>query len=223
MKVYLSNYRYHWISPYTILEKICFWEKDRDVFYNLEDKPDNKYEKWVNGLMPICRAINKFLDFVHPSIQYVKIDKYDTWSMDHTLAYIILPMLKQLKETTHGAPFVDDKDVPKEFKSTSAAPKANEWDVDEHHFKRWDYVLDEMIYAFESKVDDKSEEKFYSGEHDIKSVACEWDDKGKATLFEMVKGPNDTFKIDTKGLEAHKKRVSNGFRLFGKYYENLWD
>ena len=89
MKVYLSNYRYHWISPYTILEKICFWEKDKDVFYNLEDKPDNKYEKWVNGLMPICRAINKFLDFVHPSIQYVKIDKYDTWSMDHTLAYII--------------------------------------------------------------------------------------------------------------------------------------
>ena len=25
MKVYLSNYRDHWISPYTILQRVCFW------------------------------------------------------------------------------------------------------------------------------------------------------------------------------------------------------
>jgi hypothetical protein len=35
---------------------------------------------------------------VHPEIKYVKIDRYDTWSMDHTLADIILPMLKQLQK-----------------------------------------------------------------------------------------------------------------------------
>ena len=54
MKVYFSGYRYHWISPYTILEKVCFWEKDKDVFYNHEDDPNHKYEKWTDRLMPIC-------------------------------------------------------------------------------------------------------------------------------------------------------------------------
>ena len=42
----------------------------------------------------------------------VRIDDFDTWSMDHTLAPIILPMLIQLKETKHGSPKVDDADVP---------------------------------------------------------------------------------------------------------------
>ena len=44
----------------------------------------------------------------------VRIDHWDTWSMDDTLAYIVLPMLKQLKETKHGGPHVNNKDVPKE-------------------------------------------------------------------------------------------------------------
>ena len=28
---------------------------------------------------------------------------------------------------------------------------------------------------------------------------------------------------DRKEMEAEQKRISNGFRLFGKYYEALWD
>ena len=48
----------------------------------------------------------------------VRIDEWDTWSMDSTLALIILPMLKQLQETKHGAPLVDDADVPKRLRST---------------------------------------------------------------------------------------------------------
>ena len=42
----------------------------------------------------------------------VQIDKWDTWNMDATLAHIIVPMLKQLKATKHGAPYVADEDVP---------------------------------------------------------------------------------------------------------------
>ena len=42
----------------------------------------------------------------------IKIDPWDTWSMDLTLALIIHPMLKQLHKTSHGAPYVDDEDVP---------------------------------------------------------------------------------------------------------------
>jgi hypothetical protein len=223
MKVYISAYRYHWISPYTILEKVCFWEKDNDVFYNHEDKPNNKYEKWINILSPICGAISKFLDFVHPKINYVKIDKWDTWSMDATLGMIVLPMLKQLKETKQGAPFVDDEDVPDELKTTSAPAKENEYDVDDNHFKRWDWALDEMIFAFHSKQDDSWQDAFRSGVHDMKTVACAWDDNGKATMYQWVEGPNNTYKCDYEGMKVVEARIQNGFRLFGKYYQNLWD
>jgi len=220
MKVWLSNYRNHWISPYVILKKVCFWEKDEDRIYNLKEEVNNPYEKWVNLLDPICQGIQKVLDFVHPRFNYVKLDQWDSWSMDHTLAYIIHPMLLQLKETKHGAPYTDDKDVPKELKSTSAPPKENEWDTDEFHFQRWDYILDEMIWAFEQELKDDDENQFfdhsaYDKPDGSKSNHKEWfDDMSKA---------QSKLKVNWKGLKEHQKRKANGFRLFGSYYQNLWD
>jgi hypothetical protein len=202
VKVYLSKYRYHWISPYTVLEKVFFW---REIDY---DEPI--IDKWSDRLSPICQGIQKVLDFIHPKINYVKIDRWDTWSMDYTLSHIIVPMLKQLKETKHGSPFVDDEDVPEELKSTSAPPKENDYDTDENHFKRWDWALNEMIWAFEQNLDDKSEEKFF--DH------AEWDEKEKDFNKNLHK-----IKIDQVGLKAHQDRKANGFRLFGKYYQGLWD
>ena len=223
MKIYKSKYRNHWVSPYTILKAVCFWEKDDAVFYNHEDKPGHKYDQWVNRLEPFSKAWMKFLDFVHPQINYVKIDRYDTWSMDHTLADIVLPMLKQLKDSKDGAPYVDDLDVPKELRSTSAPAKENEWDTDDNHFKRWDWVLAEMIFAFECKVDDSWQEAFSSGEFDQKTVACEWDANGKAKMYKCEDGPNHTYTCDYEGMKVVEERIQNGFRLFGRYYQNLWD
>jgi len=234
MKILISKYRNHWLSPYTILEKVCFWEKDKDAFYNLEEHPNNKYEKWVNCLIPICIGIQKFLDFVHPRIEYIKIDKYDTWNMDTTLAPIILPMLKQLKASTHGSGTVDLEDVPEELRYNTH----EEWDEQkcfdfyhEHEVKegdcdihaRWDWVLDEMIWAFEQICDDDNDKQFHTGVFERKSVPCAWDENGKATMFESVKGPNDTAHFDIEGYQKHHNRINNGTRLFGKYYRNLWD
>ena len=186
VKIYKSNYRSHWISPYTILEKIFFW---REIDYN-----EPIIEKWSNRLNPLCVAWHDFLDFVHPRISYVKIDRYDTWSMDSTLADIILPMLKQLKETKHGSPFTDMEDVPEHLRGTTT----EEWDAQltfdfyqEHKIKegmndihaRWDWIMDEMIFAFEMKVKDTD-------------LAATWEES---------------------------QRMENGFRLFGKYYQGLWD
>ena len=217
MKVYISKYRYHWISPFKILEKVFFW---REIDY---DEP--KIERLANILSPICRVWMGVLDFIHPHIKYVKIDKWDTWDMDATLSMIILPMLKQLRDTKQGAPNVADEDVPEGLglRSTEAPPKENEWDTDENWFKRFDWVLDEMIFAFESKVDDSWQDAFRSGEIDCKSEACAWDDSGKATLYCSVDGPNHTYKCDYEGLKKVEDRIQNGFRLFGKYYQSLWD
>jgi hypothetical protein len=223
MKIYISNYRNHWLSPYTILKTVCFWEKDDDVFYDHEDTGKGPYVKWVNFLNPVCGALHKFLDFVHPKIDYIKIDRYDTWSMDHTLGHIALPMLRQLQQTKQGSPFVDDKDVPKELRSTSAPPKGAEWDTDDNHHLRWDWVLNEMIFAFEHKLDDSWQDAYRSGEFDHKTVACAWDENGKATMYEWQDGPNHTYKCDYEGIKKVEKRIQNGFVLFGKYYQNLWD
>ena len=215
MKVYLSGYRNHWLSPYTILEKVFFW---REIDY---DEPI--IEKWSNRLNPLCVAAQKFLDFVHPKIEYVKIDRYDTWSMDHTLGRIVLPMLKQLKESKHGSPLVDDEDVPEELRSTAAPAKENEWDTDENWFKRWDWVMDEMIFAFECKADDSWEDAFREGKIDWKTVPAAWDENGKPTLYSMKDGPNHTYKCDYDGMKVVQDRIQNGFLLFGKYYQGLWD
>jgi hypothetical protein len=219
MKVYISNYRNHWISPYTILEKVFFWreiEYDEPIIVKLSDI-----------LLPFTTALQKFLDFVHPQVRYVKIDRWDTWSMDHTLSYIILPMLKQLKETKHGAPTVDDEDVPEQLKSTSAPPKEDEYAVDDNHFGRWDYVLDEMIFAFEHLVNDSWQDAYSSGEIDMAWTPVDKEGnevpKGEHLYFQMGHGPKHTYQCDYDGIRAVEERMQKGLCLFGKYYRNLWD
>lgn len=223
MKIYKSNYRNHWLSPYTILEKVFFW---REIDY---DEPVIK--TWSDRLQPISEGIRAVLDFVHPQVSYVKIDRYDTWNMDSTLATIILPMLVQLKATKHGAPFVDDEDVPKTLRSTTKAAQRtvkNTWDTDGNFQRRWDWILNELIWTFEQLHPNNDwEAKYHSGKIDFISIPIDAEgnkiDKKDAKLFELGKGPNDTHKFDKVGFEKHNARITNGLRLFGKYYRGLWD
>jgi hypothetical protein len=223
MKIYKSNYRNHWLSPYTILEKVFFW---REIDY---DEPIIK--KLSDFLTPFSLAWQKFLDFVHPRINYVKIDRYDTWSMDHTLADIILPMLKQLRDTKHGSPMVDAEDVPEELRRVGYEDGSSQfilkfedqeqyqkdsWDITH---RRWEWVLNEMIFAFEHLLDDSWEEAYRSGHIDMQFVPCEDNPK----LSQMVNGPNHTYECDYDGMNKVYDRMDNGFRLFGLYYRSLWD
>ena len=223
MKIYKSNYRNHWLSPYVILEKIFFW---REIEY---DEPIIK--KLSDFLTPFSVSWQKFLDFVHPRINYVKIDRYDTWSMDHTLADIILPMLKQLRDTKHGSPMVDAEDVPEELRTVGYEAGSSQlqfefenneqyekesWDVTH---RRWEWVLNEMIFAFEHLVDDTWEETYSSGHIDMQFVPSEDNPK----LSQVVNGPNHTYQCDYDGMQKIYDRMDNGFRLFGLYYRSLWD
>ena len=159
----------------------------------------------------------------------IEIHEWDTWNIDITLAPIILPMLKQLKETKHGAPNVDWEDVPRKLRPSKEELSLynREGTTDRKFFKRWDWVLDEMIFAFDSKVNDDWEDQFSSGEIDHISVPVDKDGnevpEESAEFFEIRKGPNHTYEVDWEGYKAYQKRISNGFRLFGKYFESLWD
>jgi hypothetical protein len=155
----------------------------------------------------------------------VVIDDYDVWNLDHSLALIIAPALKILKEKKQGAPFVHNEDVPKFLRATEEEI-TDHWDggdTDVHYFDRWDYVMDEMIFAFESKLEDW-EEQFMSGETDVdfKEIPDKKDSEGEP-LFEMVYGPNHTRESDVEGSIKYQDRITKGFKLFGKYYEGLWD
>ena len=145
----------------------------------------------------------------------VKIDKYDTWSMDHTLAFIVHPMLLQLRDTTNGTPFIELEDRHEHLIGTIHVRERG--DIDEFHHDAWQWVLNEMIHAFESKLQDDWQEQFYSGEADWEMEDTEKD------FSKVVKGPNHTLEVDVEGMRVYQERISNGFRLFGKYYENLWD
>jgi hypothetical protein len=126
----------------------------------------------------------------------IYIHDYDTWSMDHTLALVALPMLKQLKETKHGVPYMDYEDMPehlqyirRQYDPRASGDLFNGWDDFNHEFQKqvevWDWMMDEMIWAMEQVIDDD----------DIEHI-------------------DDT---------EHHNRVGNGLKLFGKYYRSLWD
>jgi hypothetical protein len=145
----------------------------------------------------------------------IRIDPWDTWSMDSTLADIILPMLKQLRKTQHGAPCTDDEDAPEHLRSTAAKPKKNDWDIDEFHFKRWDWIMKEMIWTFNEHAKDRDPDFW------IKKPKYKWVEKEGTDHSEMVIVKEGVF--DEAKAKAYWERKKNGFRLFGKYYMNLWD
>lgn len=120
--------------------------------------------------------------------KYIKIDYWDVWSMDQTLALIILPMLKELREVGGGAPVLTGEDVPEELRPTDEEVlKFSEGKVDDKNVDRWNYILDEMIWTFDFIVND--DEYSYTGNE----------------------------------FTEKRNRVKNGLRLFGKYYQSLWN
>jgi hypothetical protein len=223
MKVYLGNYVHTW----TTQRAEHWWFKFRYDKWDWEVEEED--HDWLDRLfMKLCdgwnhtvnRLVNKTWG-ARNRVMYVKIDNYDYWSADHTLALIIYPLLKKLQEKKHGSPNVDDEDVPDNLKTPDdykASEKMTNGEVDEYWHDRWQYVLGEMIWAFEQLTIDW-EEQFYSGETDLQFEPVEGNEK----LSRLVEGPNHTFEVDREGMTAHQNRMDNGLRLFGKYYRGLWD
>jgi hypothetical protein len=205
MYVKIGNYRGRCIS--NIHDRYMNWKYGRNEWEDNRNKFEFLLEKYEDLLQTVYnKTINKFLDKRSDQKIKVRIDRWDTWSADNILAHIIHPILVELKQRKQGAPLVDDEDVPEELRSTSVMPKENEWDIDDNHFKRWDYVLDEMTWAFSQKLRNGGwEGDYYKYEDDpeeLFGIKLVWEDR--------------------EGSKAHQERMSNGFRLFGKYFENLW-
>lgn len=213
MKVRIGPY-VNWFGPYQIADAVFFWlekypedgEEERLV-YKLHD--------WLGNFLAGAKGTSKFTQFcqwVHnhrKRREYVKLDYYDHWNANHTLALVILPVLKKLKEVKHGSCDVDFADVPDHLWPAQPASMANNY-VDDTIHERWAWALDEMIWAFEQELDDDDEDKFYDHSQS--------NDPNDDLMTQVSK-----MRVDREGLEAHQERKANGFRLFGKYYQGLWD
>lgn len=198
MKVYIGKYP-QWIGPYQIASMIPFISEDtRDAI------ADRLHDSWVGTL---CN----WIDSKRKRRVYVHIDKYDTWNMDSTLSPIILPMLKQLKATKHGSPIVDEEDLPAHMQY-----EGENW----IHYK-WEWVINEMIWAFEQLNDPNGEEQFYHGTPEY-SKGDEEEIEGYGICY-RIQQTNPDYWVDYKGMQDYNDRIENGCRLFGKYYRNLWD
>ena len=198
MKVYIGPYR-NWIGPYQIAKKLLFWMKE-------DDDRIWKFGEWLYKSNTLCR-ICEWIESKKNRKTEIRIDKYDTWNMDHTLALIVLPMLKQLKATKHGSPYTDDEDVPEHLRSKADRIKMGDpdirkveiWDPDDTIHDRWNWVMDEMIYAFEMELDEDWDMRIYE------KYGKDWPPEALAER------------------KVIQDRIANGFRLFGKYYQGLWD
>lgn len=146
---------------------------------------------------------------------YDKFKDYETWNLDNTFARFIVPRLKRFRE------LVASPDTVYGYPGTL------------NNMEEWLEILDKIIWAFE-QYDKDYQEDYYSGEPDIQFIKIDTasldlseemlkdlDPDGKG-MFEMVDGPNNTFKVDHEGIKAHEAKMQEGIDLFSQYYGNLW-
>lgn len=205
----------NWVGPYQIADALFLWPEKYTDENTWRYKYSYKLGQWLAStwVADFCQWIQDH----RKRRVYVHIDPYDAWGADNTISLIALPLLEQLKQQKHGAPFVDDEDVPEYLRSTNAPPKENDWDVDALHFDRWEWVLDEIIWAHRQKVlDDPAEAECW--QHDLPDANWPYPTQG-SELDQML----GRIECDDVKLKAVQARKQNGFRLFGKYYQALWD
>lgn len=160
----------------------------------------------------------------------IEIENFDTWSLDHTLALIILPALLQLKDSKHGVPseFVDVGGADYERQLSFDFYMETYNDAFEKGCERWNDVLDKMIWSFQQLALEDYDTLYHHGKTEYS-----WEKSGNEFLNPVTNQIEDTYTIidktpdqhwyDSIGHRMHEERVQEGLELFGKYYRHLWD
>lgn len=161
----------------------------------------------------------------------VKIDGFDVWSLDHTLANIIYPALILLKKNKHGVPHEIVNDVGGDTNDSQFSfDFYTESHDDAFHeaCKRWDVILDKMIWSFEQLVKEDYDSLYHHGSTNYSFVKStqKYPDPVTGKLestYQMVDNNPDQHWYDAEGHQLHEDRIREGLELFGKYYRALWD
>lgn len=146
MQVKIKKYSDHFGLSYKIarlFRPIIGEDRVYALLEKIEKIPGYDYGESLNGMYNNWKESKRI---------NVKIDRWDTYSMDSTLTYIILPMLKQLRSELNGAPFTDFEDADAEFHPSIEdleRKKVQPGWTDPNFYKRWENIIDKMIEAFE--------------------------------------------------------------------------
>lgn len=247
MKVYISKYPDSWwtssIHRKYMNNKYNYdWKESTTTFEKFLEKLEDCLQ-WIYS-----HSVNHIVKHRKRKIK-VRIDPSDTWSMDNTLAHIVLPMLKQLRDTKHGSPIVDKEDLPKELLlskreqkvfdrgSYDKKVKATQEEIDavnEKFHLQWLWVIDQMIWSFEQELDEEDgdiSQNFYDpySPNEVISprktnvVNSDGTVVEKDWLFWNEEEERKRGKFNKEKYDAYHKRKQLGFTLFGKYYQSLWD
>lgn len=216
MKVHIGPYK-NWIGPYQIADILGNFGVSEDTCH--------KVGEWLSGENKdsILSKLCQWVDQKRRRKIDIHIDEYDTWSMDSTLALIILPMLKQLRDTKHGSP----TSMPA-FRQTSDSLQVcfdfysdGDQMACEAGHNQWCDLLNEMIWAFEQLQPEYDWEEQYwltKPEIDLSDDV----DTDEGTLIIPLKWKVEG-ECDWVGREAHSARIDAGLRLFGDHFRSLWD
>lgn len=209
MRVFIGKYK-NFFGPYQIAEKILFW-KDK-----YEDNSVHEFGKFLSDV-PGLHRFCEFVQSLKSRSVSVKLHDYDTWSAFSTMSYIILPMLKQLKDQKCGTPWTKHSDGPWYYRFTPH----DEYHYDDegsYNHERWEWIMDEMIWAFEQLVNDDWEDRYTLIPAEIDwSDHPEDDGETAIPLRWKVQGS-----YDMEGLKSHQNKINRGLILFGTYFQNLW-
>jgi len=160
----------------------------------------------------------------------IKIDIWDSWNADNTLAKIIYPLLLQLKETKHGVPndFVDVGGEDWHDQNCFDFYRETHDEAWVQGSKRWDDALDKMIWSFHQLAYADYDSQYHHGDAKYDWVKSDKTfpnpvtGKVEATWQMVDKNPEEHW-YDHVGHMKHEERIQEGLELFGKYYRALWD
>lgn len=220
MKVDLGPYK-NWFGPYQFVKLLKYVGVSEDTCDKIADKIPAAPFLWLEKL----RGERK---------EKVVIHNYDAWSADHTLAKIIAPLLRKVKEGKHGVP---SEFLTKEYNGLVSSKEF--WDEKGEgplHDKadvlfkeaedEWDKTLDHMIWAFEEYNKDSWDDPYWTGEHgEFESVGSGetfWNPitKKDEQVFEMKLTGNSECDWDARA--KHWDRMQEGINLFAKHFSSLW-
>lgn len=143
----------------------------------------------------------------------IKIDSWDTWNCDRTIALIVFPMLVQLKQNKQGIP-IEFSQVGGELHDSQQSFDFY-YDTYDESFQlgvdEWNKVLDKIIWSFYQLGFDDNLEKYDNGVSNIEFVG------------NLLVERNPDYWHDFVGSKLHEDRIQEGLDLFGKYFRSLWD
>ena len=186
----------------------------------------------------VCYHVNKFWDTIYDKIPYswrihykfCDIRSYikatyqrlrygvadrDCWSLPHTFSNYILRHLKYFKKMRRNG-------IPSRLCGDMVdIPGLTCVDATEFGSKRWEQILDEIIWTFEYMCDEDKfnpipDELTYSNREPSQDIVA-WLGREKSEHEKMLW---NNYYIKSEELN---KRKQKGLLLFAEYYDDMWD